>query len=63
VDCSNLDVTLPRDIIDKMDRMVEKGIYLNQGEIIREALRDLFLLHRIEPFYSELVEKVEKLED
>ena len=59
VDCSKLDFTLTQGIIDELDLLVEKGIYLDRGEIIREALRNLFRKHGIEPFYSKVAEKPE----
>jgi len=59
VDRSKLDVTITQEIIDELDRLVEKGIYLDRGEIIMEALRNLFRQQGIEPFYSKLAEKPE----
>lgn len=54
---TKLDVTMPQDFIDVLDRLVEEGLYLNRGEIIREALRDHFRKNGIEPFCDEGAEK------
>lgn len=59
VDCKKLDVALTQEIIDELDLLVEKGLYLNRGEIIMEALRQLFKQKGIEPFYSKVAEKTE----
>lgn len=59
MDQSKLDVTMTQDFVDALDRLVEKGLYLNRGEIIREALRDLLRQQGIEPF-SVLDEKTEE---
>jgi len=60
VDCSKLDVTMTQDYIDALDRLVEEGIYLDRGEIIRDALRGLLRKHGIEPFCDEVAEKKEE---
>ena len=59
VDCSKLDVTMTQDYIDALDRLVEEGLYLDRGEIIRDALRNLLRQHGIEPFCNEGAEKPE----
>jgi len=58
-----LSLTLTRVYVEALDRLVNEGIYLEHQVAIRAALRLLFRVHRLEPFYSELVEKVEKIED
>jgi len=58
-----LSLTLTRVYVESLDRLVSEGIYLEHQVAIRAALRLLFRVHRIEPFYSELLEKVEKIED
>ena len=58
-----LSLTLTRVYVESLDRLVSEGIYLEHQVAIRAALRLLFRVHRIEPFYSELIEKVEKVED
>lgn len=55
---SKLDVTMTQDFVDALDLLVEKGLYLNRSEIIREALRDLLRQQGVEPFYV-LDEKAE----
>ena len=58
-----LSITLTKSYVEALDRLVEKGIYLEHQVAIRDALRLLFRLHRIEPFYSELFDEVERLRD
>jgi len=55
-----LSLTLTKTYVEALDRLVDEGIYLEHQVAIRDALRLLFRHHRIEPFYSELVEEVEK---
>lgn len=57
-----LSLTLTGVYVEALDRLVGEGIYLEHQVAIRAALRLLFRVHRIEPFYSEMVEKVEKVE-
>lgn len=57
MDCSKLDLNMPQDYVDALDRLVEEGLYPDRGAIIREALRDHFRQKGIEPFGKELVEK------
>lgn len=38
---------------DALDLLVEKGIYLEIQEAIRDALRFFFEMHGIPPFYPE----------
>ena len=54
-------LTLTKAYVEALDQLVERGIYLEHQVAIRGALRRLFRYHRIEPFYSELVEEVEKI--
>ncbi len=56
-------LTLTRVYVDAMDQLVEEGIYLEHQVVIRVALRLLFRHHKIEPFYSELVDEVEKVQE
>ncbi len=53
-------LTLTRVYVEALDQLIDEGIYLEHQVAIRSALRRLFRYHRIEPFYSELVEEVEK---
>ncbi len=55
-------VTLPPVYVKALDQMVEKGIYLEHSGAIRDALRHLFQYHRIEPFYSDFIEEVKKIQ-
>lgn len=56
-------VTLTKPYIDALDRLVEKGLYLEHQTAIRDALRRLFQFHGMKPFYSEFVEEVEKVQE
>jgi len=42
--------------IECLDKLIEEGIYLNHGEIIRTSIIRTFRANRIEPFYLELRE-------
>lgn len=55
-----ISLTLTKSYVEALDRLVEEGIYLEHQVAIRDALRLLFRVHRIEPFYSVLAENVEK---
>ena len=33
-----------------LDSLIDKGIFLERGEVVRQSLRDLFRSHGIEPF-------------
>ena len=56
---NRVSLTLTKVYIDALDHLVEEGIYLEHQAAIRAALRLLFRHHKIEPFYSALVEKAE----
>ncbi len=53
-----LSLTLTRIYVEALDRLVDEGFYLEYQVAIRAALRLLFQVHKIEPFYSELVEEI-----
>ncbi len=57
-----LSLTLTKVYVEALDRLVDEGLYLEPQVAIRSALRLLFRFHKIEPFYSELVEEVDKLQ-
>jgi len=48
-----ISVTLTNVYIDGLNYLVKEGLYLNRGEIILEALRDLMRRHGVEPFSLE----------
>ncbi|GAG76961.1 unnamed protein product [marine sediment metagenome] len=54
-----IDVYLTKEEIANLDYLVEKGIYLNRGEYIREGLRALFRHHGLEPFCNPFADKPE----
>ena len=58
-----ISLTLTRSYLKGLDQLVERGIYLEHQVAIRGALRRLFRYHRIEPFYSDFVEEVEKSQE
>lgn len=49
-------VTLTGPYIDRLDILVEKGLYMDHQDAIRDALRRLFQHHGMEPLHSERVE-------
>ncbi len=55
-------LTLTKIYIEALDQLVERGLYLEPQVAIRGALRRLFRYHKIEPFYSDFVEGVKKIE-
>ena len=59
---TSIRLTLTKGQKDGLDYLVDEGIYLDRQVAIRDALRRLFQLYRIEPFGSELEEEAE-LED
>ena len=58
---TRVSVTLSDLYLEAIDLLVEEGLYLNPGEIFREALRRIFRAHKIEPFYHEAREMGEKV--
>ncbi len=55
-------VMLTKPFEEALDNLVERGLYLEPQVAIRGALRRLFRYHKIEPFYSDFVEGVKKIE-
>ena len=51
-----LSLTLTRRYVEALDQLVEEGIYLEHQVAIRDALRLLFRVHRIEPFGEKVAE-------
>jgi len=45
-----ISVTMTETYIGALDNLVEKGLYLNRGEAVLEALRNFFKSYGIEPF-------------
>jgi Arc/MetJ-type ribon-helix-helix transcriptional regulator len=50
VEKTRISVTLTRPYLDALIRLVEEGLYLEKGEIVKQSMRDLFRNHGIEPF-------------
>lgn len=49
-DKKRFSVTLKEPYIEAISKLVETGIYLNSGDVIRQALRTTFRIHGIDPF-------------
>jgi len=45
-------VTLGKPYIECLTKLVERGLFSNEQEAIRDSLRDLFEKHGLEPFKS-----------
>ena len=56
-------LTLTKTYVRALNQLVEKGIYLTHQVAIRDALRRHFRYHKIEPFYSDFVEEVKKIDN
>ena len=56
-------VMLTEPFIEALDNIVDQGLYLEPTVAIRDALRRLFRYHKIEPFYSDSVEEVKKIDN
>ena len=54
-------LVLTKPYLEALDYLVEEGFYLGHQVAIRDGMRLLFRHHKIEPFYSDLVEEVIKL--
>jgi len=63
IDKKRISLTLTPIYVKALNQLVEKGLYLEPQVAIRAALRLLFQQHRIEPFFSGLVEEVEKVQE
>ncbi len=53
---TRVSVTMTGAYTDALDVLVGKGLYLNRGEAVLEALRALFKIYGIEPFASKSAE-------
>lgn len=42
-------VTMTQAYVEKLDGLVEEGLYLNRGQIVREGLRYVFRGYGLEP--------------
>ena len=47
---TRVSVTMTQPYLEILDSLVEKGVYLNRGEAVLEALRLLFKQHGVESF-------------
>ena len=59
-DKTRISVTVTQAYVEGLNKLVEKGLYLNRGDIILEALRVLFRSYGIEPFSKMIEEDVGK---
>lgn len=48
-----ISVTLTVPYLEALIKLVDVGVYINQGEVIRAALRMLFASYAMEPFINE----------
>ncbi len=51
-----LTLVLTKIYIDALAQLVEEGVYIERQVAIRDALRHLFVSHKIPPFYTEAEE-------
>ncbi len=54
---TSFNLTLTRVYVAALDQLVRKGIYFDHLEAIRDAMRLLFQLYKIDPFYFDLDEE------
>ena len=45
-----ISVTMTQAYVENLDRLIEDGLYLNRGQVVREALRYVFRGYGLEPF-------------
>jgi len=48
-----INVTLTEPYLEALDRLIEGGVYVNRREVIKDALRRIFLHYGIKPFSPE----------
>jgi len=51
-----ISVTLTEPYLESLDQLVEGGVYVTQGEAVKDALRRLFRHYEMEPFMTPLEE-------
>jgi len=56
---TRITLTLTTVYIETLNRLVEKGIYMEFQAAVRDALRYFFINHKIEPFCTEFVGEAE----
>ena len=56
-------VTLTDIYIERLELLVENGVYLDVQDAIRDGLRRLFFFHGMEPLYKEQIEESEKVQE
>ena len=45
-----ISVTMTQAYVEVLERLVEEGLYLNRGQIVREGLRYVFRGYGLDPF-------------
>lgn len=45
-----ISVTLTEPYLEVLDRLVEEGVYVSRGEVVKDALRRIFRHYGIKPF-------------
>ncbi|MBA7650537.1 hypothetical protein ES703_58343 [subsurface metagenome] len=63
MDKKRYSVTLTQRYVERLNRLIEEGVYLDQQSAIRDALRLLFRHHGMEPLYEKRVEEAEKVQE
>ena len=56
-------MTLTDRYVERLDRLIQEGVYMDQQDAIRAALRLLFQHHGLEPLYKKRVEEAEKAQE
>ena len=56
-------VTLTGPYIERLGILVEKGLYLDPQDAMRDGLRRLFQFHGMEPLNKEQIEEEEKAQE
>lgn len=47
---TRVSVTLTQPYIDGLDQLIERGLYLDRGTAITQAIKNFFEEHGVEPF-------------
>jgi hypothetical protein len=65
----SIQIRLPKEIINRIDHLVESGLFQNRSEIVRNIIRNYFLTNNyngslpyiVGPFNSQEIEKFQKM--
>ena len=53
---TRVSVTMTMPYVEALDRLVEAGVYVGRGEAVKDALRRLFRIYKMKPFYPDSAE-------